>query len=250
MIICAGVALALIQGNTTLVPLLLFSATLPLIAVCLTWRTIPRVNPDHDLEGPKLVLSLPRGLPNITICLALCAVFSGLTGSFIAPYLPVILKKAGFTPATVMMFSGGASLMMVVLHPYILKLGHHWGMSLAYMAGMTALSLLTVPLYFSGWIWGFGSLILLRRIAGNMAGLAASDIKMKIIDRARAAESMGLLQSAFLLGDMLGGSVAGFIWSQPNANIVFPLVGLALAARGIFLSGRCAGSAPMFGCRV
>lgn len=233
VVAAAGLTLAFLYKETSLVSLLLFSAALPLVAIAISWRSIPQVNPQHNIEKPKPVMSLRRGLPKILIYLALCAVLSGLINSFIAPYLPVILKKAGFTPAAVMIFSGGTSLMIVVLQPYILKLSHHWGMSLAYMASITTLSVLTAPLYFSGWIWGVCTLLLLRRVAANMVALTGNAMKMQVIDAGDAAASMGILQSAFLLGDMFGGTVAGFVWSQPNANIVFPLVGLALIAEGL-----------------
>lgn len=168
----------------------------------------------------------------IIIYFSIYSFVSGLLVSFILPYLPVLLSNAGLSETNILITLGFASLVVVFTQPTLLRIGQNIGMPVFFSSALFMLATSTAALMFDQTLWIFVFFMTIRFVAANSVLIAQRAIEMRVIERSRAATSLGTLQGAFLCGDMFGGVAAGFVWAYGQTGIVFAVIGLALIING------------------
>lgn len=226
VVMLAGLGLlALAEGGMR--GMLLLAAVLLLLPLWIC--TVP------DGEG-KVRAHAPGGNISPVVRWLLVYVFiNGAMAGFVLPYLPVALHRAGLEAGEVLMVLGAASLVVVVTQPLLTMQARR--MPRFFLCATAALALSTAMLANIGTIWLFCLWVMLRFVAANAVAYSQRALEMEMIARAQAAQSMGTLQSAFRLGDMLSGMVAGLLWAAGLEKYAFPLLGVLIAVNGIFFLG-------------
>lgn len=226
--------------ESSLQMLLLVSAMMPIAAFFLLYQAIPTFKAPPRRTGathPPDQTSANQTL----YMLAIYSLVSGLTVSFVLPYLPILLTKQGLSEGTTVTTLGLCSVIVVLTQPILLQLVARNNMRMVFSVSIAILAISTALLAWDGWIVIFIIWVGIRFVAANSVMYAQRTLEMQLIHKDMAQNGMGTLQSAFLFGDMLGGGVSGFLWATGFDAAIFPALAALILANGAFffwLTGR------------
>ena len=213
--------------------ILLLSAALPLIAFVLLYPTIPTFKAPR--RGSKTAQSEGSIVSNDTLpLLVIYSLVSGLTVSFVLPYLPILLNKQGLTDGMTVMILGLCSLVAFLTQPIVMRGAKKTNMRMAFAASIFCLAVSTISLSWDGWGFVFVFWMGLRFVAANSVTYTQRVLEMRLIQKGKAQSGMGALQSAFLFGDMMGGGVSGFLWATGKGTLILPVLAATILANGLF----------------
>jgi MFS family permease len=137
---------------------------------------------------------------------------AGVTTSMITPFIPIILKDVGLNVATVGLVMAGMSILKAVSAPFFgekkyekQKIFFFFGAEL-----LTGLMVLTLTLQLSpGWVI---FAMLLRSLLLSLSIISEELMHLAMFPKHLVGFFFGLLQSAFFVGDALGGSFGGWLY--------------------------------------
>lgn len=226
-ILAIGGAIGALGGQQVLVVVLCCAAALPFAGAVLVARHLPSTGPVSHRKEKTTLTSNQR---TIAYVLVLNALFTGLLSSFILPYLPVLITRLGFQSGTAIMLVGLVSISIVLSQPVVNRLIETRGAFATYLMSFTACAVTVVCLDMPRSIALLAFVLAAFGITSNARYLSEKNIEMSAIHRDHAGAVMGWLQSAFLLGDSLGGGLAGIAWvsKQPEAFLGWVAMGLLL----------------------
>lgn len=233
VILCmAAYFTAIFAASNGLQILLLASAVCPLLGFFLVARWIPS---DLKPQGKKssFIATLRETNP-VIIRFSFYSVAAGLLVSLVLPYIPIMAVEAGLSDTEVLTLVGVSSLIVVATQPMVLSIGRVAGPAIFFGFSTLGLSISTALLAFDGVVWLLCIWVCLRYIAANCVHLSQRMVEMRVVERSEASTSMGMLQSAFLIGDMMGGALAGLIWTFGNPYLILPIVSLMVVLNGLY----------------
>jgi hypothetical protein len=189
-----------------------------LIAAAFVWVLIspqPPARPRMEEEPRQAESTLDRRrYTAIAVKLAVIGALSGFYVSLVAPYLPLILTNGGATAAQ-------AALIMAFMS--LAQIGATWLFS-RHSKGTKPFGLFTVAEVFTGLITtaaalalGFGVLwiaiiFIVRAAFVSLAVAAEETIQYAVIPAKATGFIFGISQTAFLVGDALGGVMGAPLW--------------------------------------
>lgn len=137
---------------------------------------------------------------------------AGVTTSLITPFMPIILKDIGLQVATIGLVMAGMSILKAVSAPFFgekkyekQKIFFFFGTEL-----LTGLLVLTLTLRLSA-SWVIFAM-LLRSLLLTVSVISEELMHLSLFPKHRVGFFFGLLQSAFFVGDALGGSFGGWLY--------------------------------------
>jgi MFS family permease len=162
------------------------------------------------------MLSLFRDYKRIALTTTILGITTGFYVSFISPYLPLIMKDKGLSLLSIGLSTASFSLIRFFVDPFIAHfVGRHPKHSLKIfifaeilIAGVTGAFLLPISRA------GFILLLLLRSCMLGFSAISEELIWIRLFPKARLGLLFGLNQSAFFIGDFLGGLSNGYLYKN------------------------------------
>ncbi|MBV7434863.1 MFS transporter [Cardiobacteriaceae bacterium TAE3-ERU3] len=213
--------------------IMIMASLLPITGFILCRSHIPNHLPKKIQQKTASIDAIKK-----TGVLHLCiySVISGFCTSFIIPYLPILLEEQAISGGQILIVLGVSSLITATTQPYIVKqisnrkITHFFLISTIFLGTSTFLLVIS-----NSGILPLAMIITLRFISANAVFYTQRVIEMRLVDNDRASERMGLIQSAFLIGDMFGGGIAGIFWSTGQIKFIIMAIGIFIIINGIYL---------------
>lgn len=193
--------------------------------------------PRSPLSGLKMLAGEHRALAALTSVLGIT---TGLYISFISPYLPLIMKQKGLGLLAIGLSTGLFSLVRFAIDPIIARqIEMHKSQSLSlYLAAEVLIALVTaaflLPLSPTALI-GF---LLLRSGALAVSVISEEVLWLKLFPKSNIGLFFGLNQSAFLLGDCLGGILSSSLYQSHGLDVCVSIV-LGVMLVNVLLFSAC-----------
>lgn len=173
-------------------------------------KTTKQKSPWHDL---KIVFIKHRELSLFT---SVIGVLTGLYVSFISPYLPLIMKDKGFTMSSIGLSIGAFSLIRFFADPLIAKwIDKNKSNSLTIFLA-AELSILVITGFFTLSVskYSFIVFLVIRSLALGFSTIAEELLWIQKFPKQLVGLLFGLNQSAFFIGDFLGGLINGTLYQK------------------------------------
>lgn len=223
----AGVLVTLIgfYTNQPIFIILLLSAVL----CSLTMFFVPKLVKEHKNGENKLPDSIdkkykiPKSLSGGVIFFG---VIAGLSVSLLIPFIPVILKSQGVSVSLIGFFIAITSLAAIIFSPIFSSEKINKNKQKIFFFGelLAGLLLLCFLTKISIFLIPF---ILIARTFFQTASIITQELmELEMYPKIVLGTLFGLSQSAFFVGDALGGSIGGFLfsWNQNYAIIICSLI--------------------------
>lgn len=198
----------------------------------------------HRVAGPSggtpwaQLLDVIKSHRNLAITTSLIGVLTGFYVSFVSPYLPLILKERGLSMQSIGLSIGAFSLIRFFADPLIAKLiQRHSQNSLKFFIGAEFFIFLVTGLFaiaFSPSV--FIGFLLVRCFALGFSTISEELLWLQKFPKEKVGLLFGLNQSAFFIGDFLGGIVNGGLYQRfgLSACVIVALITIALNV-GLFI---------------
>ena len=188
-------------------------------------------------EGPDPNTSNPSGKRWLCIKLVIIGLVSGFYVSLITPYLPLVLTAAGASTTVAALTLGGMSCAQIVATSVMTKRARNprpvtlffiTELGTGVLTLLAALSLGLAPVVLTA--------ILVCRAAFVAIAVAAEEtIQYAVIPASASGLIFGASQTAFLIGDALGGAFGAQIWSSGSPSSLLLTGGLITMANAVLL---------------
>lgn len=204
--------------NQPIFVILLFSSFL----CASTILFVPKLRKEDKLEDEDLKNSKRNMVPKVLSGgIIIFGIINGLSVSLIIPFIPVILKHqevpvsligifTSLTSLTAIIFSTMFSSNKVNKNKQTIFLFGELIAGILFLCFLTKISIYLIPL------------ILVMRIFFQTASIITQELmELEMYPKAAYGKLFGLSQSAFFVGDALGGSIGGILFSwNPNCAII------------------------------
>lgn len=173
-------------------------------------KTTVKKSPWHDL---KTVFTQYRELSLFTSAIG---VLTGLYVSFISPYLPLIMKDKGLTLGSIGLSIGAFSLIRFFADPLIAKwIDKNKSNSLMiFLSAEFSILIITGLFTLSVSKYSFIGFLVIRSLALGFSTIAEELLWIQKFPKQLVGLLFGLNQSAFFVGDFLGGLVNGTLYQK------------------------------------
>ena len=173
-------------------------------------KAITKKSPWHDL---KTVFTQYRELSAFTSTIG---VLTGLYVSFISPYLPLIMKDKGLTMSSIGLSIGAFSLIRFFADPLIAKwIDKNKSNSLTiFLTAELSILIITGLFTLSVSKYSFIGFLVIRSLALGFSTIAEELLWIQKFPKQLVGLLFGLNQSAFFVGDFLGGLVNGTLYQK------------------------------------
>jgi len=202
---------------------LIFASIMPILAMFFLVKinfshiTLTNDNPYKGISGIAKAFKQDRGL------LIGLIIFSGVCGlytSFILPFLPLILLDFDFSTSTIGNLLAVCSIVSCLIQlkfkKYIIKDRYNkiYFLSEFFLALITFLLVLELKSSF------LMVAIVFRAFALSISTLTQELIELDLIKVTKSSLFFGVIQSSFLVGDMLGAGIAGYAYQMGKIKTI------------------------------
>jgi MFS family permease len=158
----------------------------------------------------------------------LLGVISGLITSMLTPFLPVIIKNSGFSITSVGVLMAVITLVWVIVSPFISgeKIHHRKVLLFTGSQILTGVVVLLLMVKFPPLV--VIAILVLRSVFLSVSVITEQLIQLEMFPANVVGLFFGLSQSAFFVGDALGGSVGGWLYSYHMNVAILVCGGLTL----------------------
>lgn len=211
----AGGLVMLVAGKGY-VHCLMLSSLFPLIALTL----MPRVPKANEVLGDKTSVFNDIRIAFVedrflTIGLIGTSILSGLCVSLLIPYMPVIFSDHGLSVGLVGTFIAVSSILGTSMQLLAKKMHRPKRQKSVFLLSHILLSGVTLLLAANISLTMLMLVVFLRAAIGSIAIVSYEVIEYSIADKAKSSGLFfGIIQSSFLLGDMLGGGIGGALYAS------------------------------------
>ncbi len=179
----------------------------------------------------------PAGYARISIKLAIVGGLSGFYVSLVVPYVPLVLTEGGLQDsgaAIVVAVMSGAQIGATALLVRYGTKDRPFGL---FVIAEIATGILTVGAALALQLPGLVVAVLLVARAACIAIAVTTEetIQYAVIPAGAAGLVFGISQTAFLVGDALGGATGGILWSSVGAEGLMLLAGAATLVNALLL---------------
>lgn len=159
----------------------------------------------------------------------------GLTCSFIVPYLPVIYAKIGVKESFIGYIIALCTIIAGIIQISFKKYISSCNKRKVFVITEICLALATFIISLKVDLWLFIGMIVIRTLIASVVVLLQEMVELELIGKSNITVFFGVIQSSFLFGDMLGGSLAGFAYASGNINTIIAIASILILCNGVFL---------------
>lgn len=173
----------------------------------------------------------------VAVRLAVVGVLSGFYVSLITPYLPLYLTTSGLSEAAAAVVVAGMSVVQLGMTAILARKGTRSRPIALFLVTELAAGAITLGLAFAlGASPGLAVVFLLARAAFVAVAVTAEEtIQYAVIPGNAAGVVFGISQTAFLIGDAVGGAIGGPIWAVWGPVPLAIVAGAATLANAVIL---------------
>lgn len=157
----------------------------------------------------------------LAIKLAFLGIVSGFYFSLVSPYLPLIIKNFGLPSYGATLTITVISLFQILATTYLSKKESLPNHKLLFVIAELFTALLSIACSYligeSG-VFFLIALFILRAVFSTVAATAEETIQFMVIPASATGIIFGISQTAFLIGDAIGGWAGAIIWSSGGAS--------------------------------
>lgn len=172
----------------------------------------------------RLLLGEHKKLAMTTSVVGLC---TGLYASFLAPYLPLILKDKGFTLTSIGFSTAALAFLRFAVDPFVARFMARYRDQgvLIFVASEIGIALVTASFLFAVSPQTLVLFLFLRGLCLSFSSLSEELLWFRIFPKASLGLFFGVNQSAYFVGDFLGGIINGEIYMKfgLESSVVFVL---------------------------
>nr|WP_259199359.1 MFS transporter [Staphylococcus americanisciuri] len=206
--------------NSPLLSVLVFSAALCFLSILLI-PNFPKVN-NESIDKKSNSQNRPANkYKSLIVGIIVFGMVAGLSVSLINPFIPIILKNQGVSVSLIGIFMTVTSLTGIIVTPLFGKQSvnkhKHWIFLICeLMTGVVILLFIKSYVVFI-----VLAILILRAILQTGSVIMQELMELEIYPKEYLGFLFGLSQSAFFVGDALGGVMGGYIY---NLNINYALI--------------------------
>ncbi|MFY0521512.1 MFS transporter [Lysinibacillus sp. UGB7] len=213
-VLIAGQLLVIFHESKYIYIILLLVSSLCLYTVFLVRIPDNRIN-----EKSRNILPTDKKL---TLLAIVSSCILGMSNGMFEPYLPIILKNIGFSLSTVSIIMGLYAIIKIVSGFVIqnkkLLLYPHYNILIAEI--LLCLSALSMVI-FNQQKYLILCLILTISVLLTVSTISIELWEYKVFPSNELSIYFGIIQSSFFIGDALGGTIGGFLYSYVNIESLF-----------------------------
>lgn len=170
----------------------------------------PRTSPWEGLA------ELFREHHRLFVATSVLGVTTGVYVSFIGPYLPLIMKEKGLTLTAIGLSTGALALVRFFCDPWVAGLVARFknrGLAI-YLIAEALIALVTAAFLLPVSPVGFVGFLLVRALFLGVSAISEEILWLRLFPKDRLGLFFGLNQSAFFVGDFVGGLVNGHLYKN------------------------------------
>ncbi len=222
-VIIAGFGISALGNLKTGYPIFLIVSS---VLVLLSVLFVPKIKGTNtskskdDTEKKIKYRDLLKEKKLLSVGVIIFGVLSGLVVSMLNPYLPLILKDLGLPLHLISILMTILTILRIVVNPFIGSKVNNKNkivyFALSEICIAICLLLLLIP--FSPYLVML--IVIIRSILISISVLSEELMQISMFSAKLVGIFFGLAQTAFFVGDALGGTIAGWIYNNAGTNIV------------------------------
>lgn len=212
-----------------------------LIALAFVWVTVGAksatgAKQDADDRDEKLDLDR-RQYTSLAIKLVVIGLLSGFYVSLVAPYMPLILTSGGASASQAAISMAFMSAAQIVVSGFLSRRGNSRRPFAVFTISETVTGLLTLA---AALMLDFGAvtiavIFILRAAFVSLAVASEETIQFAVIPARATGLIFGISQSAFLVGDTLGGALGAPLWLNLGPQGLLTIAGAVALLNAVLL---------------
>ena len=201
--------------------------------LCTLWRRPTQIEVAKETKESTFV-ELFRKHRFVTCVLVSFSVATGLAISCCAPFMILALKNQGIQVSWIGVILSSGVLLSAILQTLLTPHLKHKHRLRNFVITETALAIFTYALtLLSLPVLVVVVIYLARLLVLSLSIFLQESLEYSLLPKENSSELLGLMQSAFLVGDMLGGSVSGFIAQSYGVMAVLKISALLFLINGL-----------------
>lgn len=170
----------------------------------------------------------------LTILTSVIGAMTGLYVSFISPYLPLIMKEKGLDMLSIGLSTGSFAIIRFLIDPFIAQwVSRHKASDLKiYLTSEVVVALITGAFLFQVSKAAFVILLLMRSASLGVSLVSEEVVWLRTFPVKSMGLFFGLNQSAFFVGDFIGGLMNGVLYKQFGLDICIQIVFAVMVVNG------------------
>lgn len=209
-----------------------------LVVAAFVWTAVVARSDSPTRSDPVDPSPTPRGrFTALAAKLVAIGLLSGFYVSLVTPYLPLILTEGGASPSIAALAMAAMSFVQIGVSAVLARRGmkqRPFALFFVAEAITGALTLAAILVLGSG-VWWITVVFVLRASFVALAVAAEETIQYAVIPAHAAGFVFGVSQTAFLIGDALGGALGAPIWLAAGAEGMLLTAGVITLANAVLL---------------
>lgn len=200
--------------------ILIFAAIFPLLAILVlpSKKIDLEIRESNEKNSNKLgFFEIFKQYKILTIGVLFFGSLSGLIISILSPYFPIILKDIGFSVSSIGIIITTMLIIRIILDPLLSDFVNAKNKQIIFFIAELLFGVLTLTLILDINIWILLIVLYFRTIALGISFFTEGVIQMAIYPKIFSGMLFGLSQSAYWVGDSIGGTIGAVVYQ--NAGV-------------------------------
>lgn len=203
--------------------ILIFAAVFPLLAILVlpSKKIDLEIRESNEKNSNKLgFFQIFKQYKTLTIGVLFFGSLSGLIISILSPFFPVILKDIGFSVSSIGIIITSMLIIRIILDPLLSDFVNAKNKQIIFFIAELMFGVLTLTLILDINIWILLIVLYIRTIALGISFFTEGVIQMGIYPKVFSGMLFGLSQSAYWVGDSIGGTIGAVVYQNAGVEIL------------------------------
>lgn len=203
--------------------ILIFAAIFPLLAILVlpSKKIDLEIKESNEKSSNKIsFFQVFKQYRTLTVGVLFFGGLSGLIISILSPYFPIILKDIGFSVSSIGIIITSMLIIRIILDPIMSDFINSRNKQLIFFVAELLFGVLTITLILDLNMWILLIVIYFRTIALGISFFTEGVIQMSIYPKIFSGMLFGLAQSAYWVGDSVGGTIGAIVYQNAGVEIL------------------------------
>lgn len=165
---------------------------------------------------------------SLALALFVFSSIAGFSTSFIVPYLPLIYTKMGINKELIGGIVASCAIASGITQILLKNQINKYDKKILFIIFETIFALCTIFIAIKMHLAIFIIIIVVRAFISSVSKVLQEMIEIELINNAHIPIFFGIIQSAFLFGDMLGGAIAAYAYSNGHFENIIIIASLLI----------------------
>lgn len=220
------------------VKVLLIAGLFPLLCLPLIPKLVGVDGKDEEKGSEPVWVTMKNAFHSnkrLTMSLIFLSALVGIYSSLIVPYMPVILAELGLNAEYLGVLIGAAAVVgpigqLILKHYCVGEFKER-----IFFVVQILLGVMTLMFSFKLGMVGLIVVVLLRAVLSGLAKLVGELMEISMISGKNSVIFLGIMQSSFLIGDMVGGGIAGVVFTEYGVRSLVYLAAGLIGIEGVLM---------------